>query len=121
MPPWVKHRAVHARLANRTLHDARIQAFQRPITYYCGGLVLSEEDSQLRHRRNNRPRDSYDPDAQYRTRINGEFAYGGPLNQHFGHFMSETIHRVLPSKLLHSGTPCVFVTTAQERKVTSFD
>ena len=108
---------MHARLAHRVLREARIQAFKRPQLGppgigFRGGVVLEEQDNRLRHQRHGAPYDSFDPDAEYHHRVHGEFLYGGPVCRHFGHFMAEMVHRIVPSILLHGGLPFIFVTLA---------
>lgn len=114
---------MHACLAHRALHEAKVQAFKRKLVQmkFCGGLVLDGDDDTLRHRRSGRPFDRHETGASYPDRISGAFLYGGPVHGHFGHFMAEMVHRIVPSKLLYGAAPFIFVTEAGSRAVTSFE
>ena len=107
---------MQAQLAHRVVREARIQAFDRPLTHFHGGLVLSDgSDDRLRQRRGNKPVDRHDSGAEFTSRMSGEFIYGGPIHKKFGHVMAEMVHRIVPSKLLHAGAPWIFVTVAGAR------
>lgn len=98
----------------------------RPQIGFHGGLVLGDSDGKLRHRQKNAPFDCHSGDALYPDRIDGEFNYGGLIRYHFGHFMSESVHRIVPSILLNGKTPFLFVTIASSsrvpgQRITSFD
>ncbi|HUE72755.1 MAG TPA: glycosyltransferase family 61 protein [Pirellulaceae bacterium] len=103
---------MHARLAHRVVREARIQAFKPPLLQFRGGLVPCYGDPKLRQRRRDKPTDSYDEIAAYPHRMGGEFVYGGPVYKNFGHFMAETVHRIVPSKLLYGAAPWIFVTVS---------
>lgn len=115
--------SVHARLAHRVVKDAKVQAFNRKMlqTRFYGGLVLDEGNSMLRHRRGNKPIDQHEDGATYPHRVSGEFIYGGGIDRQFGHFMSEMVHRIVPSKLLFGAAPFIFVSANGTRKTASFD
>src|SRR5688500_17612910 len=87
---------------------------------FRGGLVLSPADSRLRQRRHGKPQDSTEPDADYTLRLSGEYNYGGMVHHHFSHFMSEMVHRIVPSKLQHGDRNWIFVTTKGNERL-SFD
>lgn len=120
---------MHARLAHRTIRDAKVQAFHRPLLGpagrgFRGGLVLDEQDEQddkLRHRRHNEPQDRYDDRAVYHHRLDGAYIYGGPMYDHFGHFMAEMVHRIVPSRLMFGAVPCIFATLGRHHVLTSFE
>ena len=101
----------------RVIEEARILAFQKPgprRDKYCGGLVLgdSEDDRRLRQLRPSGPVDTFDLSAGIEARLNGHYAYGGRTNRHFGHFMAEMVHRILPSRLHDPRQNFVFVSWA---------
>ncbi|OGA54311.1 MAG: hypothetical protein A3G24_03670 [Betaproteobacteria bacterium RIFCSPLOWO2_12_FULL_62_13] len=116
---------MHAHLAHRVLRNARIQAFRGyippPNKAFLGGLVLGKANDSLRHRRNAAPWDGFDPDAHYRRRVRGSFVYGGLVQRHFGHFMSEMVHRILPARLLDHRGPWIFVTFEGDRRWVVFE
>lgn len=100
-------------LAHRVIKDARILAFQASgAPGIRGGLVLgdSEGDRLLRHTRRRIPFDSFDLAAPIRNHLSGHYAYGGMAHfYHFGHFMAEMVHRVLPSLSQDSRQTFIFV------------
>lgn len=103
--------------AYRAINAAKVQAFEDPIVRspdgFRGGPVLEDAaDAPLRHTRDGRPFDSFRAGAEYTARLEGEHVYAGPIHDHFGHFMSEMVHRVLPAKRLGLKGPFLFVTTA---------
>lgn len=110
-------------LSSRVIEQARVLAFKQPIVGqlpygYRGGLVLgdNEEDRRLRHTRGRVPVDSFDPTAAFEARLDGRYAYGGMTYRHFGHFMAEMVHRVLPSMRDDPGHRFVFVSVLGHRR-----
>lgn len=110
-------------LAWRVIEQARILAYQPPTVAqpplgFRGGLVLgdSEEDRRLRHTRWGEPVDSFDPSAVVERRLAGHYAYGGMTDHHFGHFMAEMVHRILPSRLHDPGHKFLFVGALRHRR-----
>ena len=117
---------MHARLAHRTIREAKVQAFHRPLLGpagrgFRGGLVLDEQDEMLRHRRYNEPQDRYDDRAVYHHRLDGAYIYGGPMYDHFGHFMAEMVHWIVPSRLMWGALPCIHATLGGHQVLTSFE
>ena len=117
---------MHARLAHRTIREAKVQAFHRPLLGpagrgFRGGLVLDDQDESLRHRRYNEPQDRHDDRAVYHHRLDGAYIYGGPMYDHFGHFMAEMVHRIVPSRLMCDAVPCVYATLGRHQVLTSFE
>ena len=103
-------------LAHRTIRAAYVQAFLAPLVAgppfgFRGGLVLGEApaDLRLRHRRGAEPVDSFPPSDGPIGRLSGEYVYGGPYSEHFGHAMAEMIHRVLPARALFGCKRLLFV------------
>ncbi len=104
-------------LAYREIADAKVQAFEPPVVQnpggFRGGPVLeAESDAMLRHTRGGKPIDSFRPDAAYPDRLRGSFIYAGPIYGHFGHFMSEMVHRILPARERGLRLPYLFVSSA---------
>jgi hypothetical protein len=107
-------------LAYATLADARVQVFG---ALFDGGPVLGDDrlSLRLRHRRYRRPVDRFARHAGYDHRLPGDWIYGGPAHTHFGHVMSEMIHRLLPSRRLFGAAGILFVGTEDEEAMTGFD
>lgn len=98
-------------LAHRIITDAQIQAFNLPPVApppsgFNGGLVMGESDSdkKLRQTRYWAPVDRFSQDATYTRHLEGDYAYAGLTYSHFGHVMSEMVHRIVPS-LKHRDNP----------------
>jgi hypothetical protein len=96
------------------LHQAIVQPFSRPMhPKFNGGLVLPAEGplQALRHHRWNRPID-HPPSTMAQAapvhRLAGTYRYGGPLMLPFGHFMAESIHRLMPVHPGDADIPVVF-------------
>lgn len=92
-------------LASMSLRDARVQAYRHPLVAppplgFRGGLVVGDGPAEqaLRQTRYWRPADDPTPDARAAETIDGDCIYGGPVYAHFGHFMAEMAHRLLPSR-----------------------
>ncbi|WP_182085130.1 glycosyltransferase 61 family protein [Aureimonas sp. ME7] len=96
------------------LRDAKVQAFTAPIVDFPvgfrGGPVLGDRHSEFRHLRAWRPYDRPDDRADYDERLSGSFTYAGPLYDHFGHFISEMVHRILPGRAQGLPSRLLFVT-----------
>lgn len=98
------------------LEDARVQAFQHPLidfpNAFRGGPVLETPELQsFRHHRGWSTFDHFAPDAAYPDRLDGDYVYAGPLFDHFGHFISEMAHRIIPAHTRALGHKFLFVTT----------
>jgi hypothetical protein len=66
---------------------------------FRGGIVLdNDEDVLLRHLRFGKPVDTFPPHAEPTEYLAGSYCYAGMLYNHFGHSMSEMVHRIIPSK-----------------------
>src|SRR5882672_1416663 len=114
-------------LTTRVISNAMIQSYRDPIVAppprgFHGGLVLSDnyEDRLLRHNRYRIAVDEFDGDSGFSNRLKGEAVYGGPIWDHFGHFMSEMIHRIIPSRKEFGNHNFVFVTTTNDRRLDEF-
>jgi len=109
-----------ATLLSHTFEEAEVQRFLHPLVSsppfgFRGGLVLENEVfSKLRQTRYWRPVDSFAADQIYEQYLDGEYIYGGPIYNHFGHFLSEMAHRVLPSKAIFQAKKWLFVSAQGE-------
>lgn len=108
------------------LDNAQVQAFSVPLidfpNAFCGGPVLeATEYDVFRQHRANRPVDSFRPNQAYNNRLTGEYIYAGPVYGHFGHFMAEMAHRIVPSQLLGLPGRYLFVTTEGDSSFVSFE
>jgi hypothetical protein len=108
MPPGTEPTLHH-----RWLNDASVLPFKRPIhPGFTGGPLWPDEPGmdRLRHHRSRRPVDRR-PDDSARTApasLAGAYLYGGPLMREFGHFMAESIHRLLPGLAIAPDLPVLF-------------
>jgi hypothetical protein len=107
-------------LAHATIDQARVQVFGE---LFNGGPVLGEDrfSVRLRHTRYRRPVDQFDPQATYSHHLPGDWIYGGPAHEHFGHVMSEMVHRLLPSRRLFGDGGIIFIGTEDDEPVTGFE
>jgi len=99
-------------LTHRWLARAIVSPFRRPIhPAFAGGLELADDAdlAPLRHHRTRRPVDRRLDDRNLSPpRLMGSYLYGGPLILEFGHFLSESIHRLLPGRALAPELPILF-------------
>lgn len=93
----------------RILKSAKVQAFNGPIVAppphgFQGGIVLgsSLQEQKLRHSRYGVPVDYCNSAIDDYEKVPGEYTYFGPFYNHFGHTMSEFVHRAIPSIILGS-------------------
>ncbi|WP_294646190.1 hypothetical protein [uncultured Aureimonas sp.] len=87
------------------IENAKVQAFTAPIVQhpigYRGGPILSGADLEpFRHHRGNMVIDHFSSEISPTNFIPGDLIYAGPIYDHFGHFMAEMIHRILPARSL---------------------
>lgn len=101
-----------------TLSNAKVQAFRHPVLHFVGGVVFDDPERAdtrpLRHTRYWVPCDSFTGNIEYNNRLSGRFIYAGPVYNHFGHFMSEMVHRILLGKTLDPGGTLLFVNALNE-------
>lgn len=91
----------HKPLDDRVFGNIRVQAFQHPLLDFLGGPVIPDEQfAHFRHKRQGLPCDIFEPDAPFAKYMSGSWVYIGAKYHHFGHVMSEMVHRIIPSKLL---------------------
>jgi hypothetical protein len=86
------------RLRHATFRDLNVQAFENVHAGTGGPVLTADEHKLLRYWRNGEVADNFDPDARFDEHLAGEWNYIGPVHHHFGHIMSEMVHRVLPSR-----------------------
>ena len=106
----------------RNLRKAKIQPFYAPIVAapphgFRGGVVLGNTvaDARLRHSRYGIPVDSFHTDTEEYEIVLGDYIYFGPFYNHFGHTMTEFIHRAIPSKFLSTIEKYILVATPQHQ------
>lgn len=85
---------------SRVVGWAHVQAAERPAGQFHGGPVLGDDaDSlKLRHNRAGQVVDHFAPALRDPITLKGSYAYLGRTFGHFGHIMSEMIHRILPTR-----------------------
>jgi hypothetical protein len=115
-------------LAHRTIQGALVRAFRPPSIAppplgFRGGPVLGSHplDTMLRHRRRGTPVDSVPEDGPIGGVLGGDFVYGGVCHQHFGHVMSETLHRILPARQFFACRRLLFVDELTGAPPSGFD
>lgn len=102
------------------VENAPIQAFRHPLVAprgegFRGGFVADPElcggqGSRLRQTRFRTPIDTFDPEARYDQTLDGDYAFAGMTYHHFGHVMSELVHRILLSRdAVRDGASWLFV------------
>jgi len=107
----------YATPATAVLSNARVQAFRHPLVApppvgFNGGVVVDPsvpDHQRLRHSRYWRPVDHFDPAAGFALRLKGQFLYFGPIYDHFGHSMSEMVHRLIPALKLFGNARLLMV------------
>lgn len=97
----------------KRIQNARVQAFRHPLLSFNGGVVFDDPNDKenifLRHTRYWKPVDRTDYTLDFSNFVAGSYIYGGPIYNHFGHFMSEMIHRITLARILNPGQKIVFV------------
>lgn len=105
-------------LLRHCFRDALILPFQHPQVApppqgFRGGLVLPNDPAwdPLRHTRYGKPVDAaYEP-ATSPEPLQGRFVYAGGIYHHFGHILSEFVHRIVPSQPLDQNQHWLLVYT----------
>src|SRR5262249_4947602 len=98
-----------------TLEPAHVQAFKHPLVdtkphgFHGGPVLLDPSHEALRHTRSWRPVDYFDSGENFDLTLDGAYVYGGPSYHHFGHVMSEMVHRILPSRSVFDCRRWLFV------------
>ncbi len=92
---------------------------------HVAGPHFPDFDSQtlFRHRRgNNQPIDSLPPDFNKDSakKLDGYYLYGGCIVDHYGHFISEFIHRLIPGIHDFPNSKILFCTNGEFQKVPKF-
>ena len=107
---------MHAKLQHKILDRVLVRPYEMPLVPCFNGGVVLEQASEgcLRHTRNHVPFDRITPlqptERSALPVLPGCFIYGGPLyRHHFGHFMAECIHRILPSRNVFKENEWLFV------------
>ena len=97
------------------LRDAVVLPYRGCVLDYNGGVVLPDELAGFRHTRNWKPCETYYGSSDL-VRLDGEFVLLGPLYSHFGHVMTEMIHRILPGKEAFGGASKYIVISTESAK-----
>lgn len=115
------------KLAGRRIHNAKVQVFSNPVLApppdaFRGGPVLEGADLQeLRQHRWGQVSDGTRPGEEYGAHIAGEVAYAGPLLHHFGHFVAEAVHRILPARHYFDAKRFLFIAARGDHDINSYD
>ena len=102
-------------------------AFRHPLVgapgvgFHGGPAITDYRFQALRHNRYGQPVDRFDGHDTITERLPGRYAYAGPAYGHFGHVMSETIHRLLPSRAAAENRTWLMATTLADRIFTAPD
>ena len=89
-----------------------VHAFRGNLLHFIGGPALFDDAAlaQFRHHKFGAPADHPATDAEACAELDGEYCYGGIFYPfHFGHFLTECAHRILPSKILFDCERFLFV------------
>jgi hypothetical protein len=105
-------------VAYACVENAEIQAYLYPIVDapvgFRGGPVLLDPAHQcLRHLRNGVPYDHFQTDLEYSHHLAGDYYYAGPFYDHFGHFLSEMVHRIVSARMHGKNYKFLFVSSEQ--------
>lgn len=107
---------MQAKLQHKILDHVLVRPYEMPmVPCFNGGAVLEQASEWcLRQTRNHVPFDRMTPleptERAALPVLPGHYIYGGPLyRHHFGHFMAECIHRILPSKNVFKENEWLFV------------
>lgn len=108
------------------VENARVQAFIPPIVQhpvgYRGGPILSDPSLEaFRHHRGGVVVDNFTDAFNDGRFIAGDLIYAGAIYDHFGHFMAEMIHRILPARALGFRHRFLFVGARGHEPHASFD
>lgn len=97
-----------------SIKNAKLQAFRGSVLEFNGGVVFDQgepgQKNMLRQTRYWEPCDSFQAEKSDSFRLPGSYIYGGPIYNHFGHFMSEMVHRIVRGRNIWSGCKFLFVT-----------
>ena len=107
MPSLGRDHPVVADLKYASYQDLPIQPLTEPVPpeVFRGGPVLGTDplSMSLRHHRERSVSDGFSEFAIYNNRIDGEWNYAGIVYAHFGHFLAECVHRIIPTRRIF---PC---------------
>jgi hypothetical protein len=97
------------------LSEAEVHPYEAPlIPDFRGGLRLERPHAYRRFRqtRFHKPADTLPVAAATPAQLRGDWIYGGAWSRHFGHFMAELAHRLLPGRSYSQTLPWIFSVTA---------
>ena len=95
-----------------SIRNLPVHAFRGNLLSFVGGPALFGDATlaRFRHHKFQAPADQPVTDAEGYAEIAGEYCYGGIFYpHHFGHFLTECAHRILPSKILFDCDRFLFV------------
>lgn len=85
-------------VSHASISNVGVMPFRNPYAADGGPVLTSSEFQSLRHFRSGKIADRFDLEAAYPARLDGEWNYVGLVHDHFGHVMSEMIHRIVSSR-----------------------
>lgn len=111
---------MHAHLVARIFENISVQAFKdHPERGFQGGCRFTRrEDDILRHSRYWKASDTYTPSVAPEPLIEGEYCYAGAVTGHFGHYMAEMSHRILPTQLQTTPARRLYIAPNGARSIT---
>lgn len=112
---------VHAELLGARLQVMSSPTPQHGGAAFVGGLVPDGTfPDALRQTRDRRAVDAFNTKENYSFRADGTYLYGGLIYGHFGHIMSEMIHRILTTRACFRERTWLFVGLEQSQPLRGF-
>lgn len=103
------------------VNDGLLQAYSVPMmgrNAFIGGPVLDGVDGMERLRFKNYSQEIYRirENESYSEHLAGTAAYAGPMIDHFGHFVTSCIHRIVPSRALQKSEKFLFISMVDDKR-----
>jgi hypothetical protein len=97
-------------LHTKVLTPGHVQVFHG-TEWTNGGPLLGDDphDLKLAHHGGGKPIYRVRPEEPSTAQLAGRVAYAGPMIRHFGHFVSESVHRIVPARQLFGAERFLFV------------
>lgn len=114
-------------MRSHTFHEIPTLAWQDPLVgppsvgFRGGPIILNDEWQALRHTRYGYPADTFNLETAITEKLPGRYLYAGPAYDHFGHVMSEMVHRLLPSAECMENRCLLMIAPLGDEKTTGFD
>ena len=108
-------------LKHQSFQNIPTLAFRHPMVgapgvgFHGGPVIQDAAWQELRHTRYFQPVDWFDGHEATSEPLLGEYVYLGPVYEHFGHFMSEMVHRLLPAMPHLAGRKLLLISTVAEQ------